>query len=460
MSLRSVRSRRNQRGFTMMEAAVSLILLVMVLSLSMTLLFSMRSFAEKTQFNVLPRASARRAVDYLSFHMSGAADLNYKTAVQHAYGQPNALVMFYTPLKAAPDVVNQASFNNFDGTETSGGEANSVTGTAPNRTTDWGDLDTDLITMATIDGAQTAKSALWPGDRTATAFFTYRAGCSDAVDPDAANLAAFQRATGWDSVTGKSGLLLIFDEAGSWDYYRIGSYVQSICANPENTIEVVGEAADYESAPSGTPDLVHPITLAMGVSYVSFRVRRPTGTDGVPTSDTPNLEQKIGLFDPVCDRPLVPGGCPAARFNPIMEGIENLQVSYVFADGTFANANGTTLGGRHVPSQAGPCPAAGGDCTFGLINGPNPANPTAGTMSTDITNVVALRVSVIARSPVLPIGARSLGGDITDALLAFRRQRPALEDSSAGPDAGANGNWYERYRLTTNILLRNRNLRY
>ncbi|MBL8113407.1 MAG: hypothetical protein JNK60_11010 [Acidobacteria bacterium] len=434
----------------MIEAMVSLILLVMVLSLSMSLLFSMRSFAEKTQYNVQPRQTARRAVDYLTYHISGAADLNYAFNQNHYYGQPNAIVTFYTPSDAARTVINQAAFNNFAGTETSGGQTNAVTGTVPDQTTNWGDLDTDLVTLAVIDNAQTTKAAVWPGDRTSAVFFNYRAGCSVS---DAVNLQLFQQATGYNAATGRSGLLMLFDEAGAWDYYRIGTYTSSNCANPENVISVTGQAAGYETAPSGTPFLTKP-TLATGVSFVSFRVRKPTDALGVPTGP-PNLEQKIGLFDPLCDRPSPAVGCPAVGFTPIMEGIENLQIAYLFGDGSFRNGSGTTLGGRGVPSQAGPCASASATCTFGLINGPNPANPTT-TLSTDVTNVVGLRVSVIARSPALPIGAKSLSAGTS----GFRMQRPALEDSSAGPLATANDDWFERYRLTTNILLRNRNLRY
>lgn len=443
--------RRAQRGFTMIEAMVSLILLVMVLSLSMSLLFSMRSFAERTQYNVQPRQTARRAVDYLTYHISGAADLNYAFNQNHFYGQPNAIVTFYTPSDAARNVITQASFNNFSGSETSGGQSNVITpSSGTDKTTNWGDLDTDLVTLSVIDNAQTTKAVVWPGDRTSAVFFNYRAGCSVS---NAVNLQLFQQATGYNAVTGRSGLLMLFDEAGAWDYYRIGTYTSSNCANPENVISVTGQAAGYETAPSGTPVLTKP-TLATGVSFVSFRVRKPTDSSGNPTGP-PNLEQKLGLFDPLCDKPTPNVGCPAIGFTPIMEGIENLQIAYLFGDGTFRNGLGTTLGGRGVPSQAGPCAAASATCTFGLINGPNPANPTT-TLSTDVTNVVGLRVSVIARSPALPIGARSL----SEGTLGFRMQRPALEDSSAGPMATANDDWFERYRLTTNILLRNRNLRY
>ncbi len=66
-----------RRGFTLLEAMVSLLLLVIVLVVAMTMLFQMRAFAERQQYFMLPRQTARRAADYLSYYFAGASDVNY-----------------------------------------------------------------------------------------------------------------------------------------------------------------------------------------------------------------------------------------------------------------------------------------------------------------------------------------------------------------------------------------------
>ena len=105
--------RRAPRGFTLLEAMVSLILLVIILTVAMTMLFQMRAFAERQQYFMLPRQAARRAADYLSFYLAGASDINY---VDTTHPSPNALIMYYN-LNGA---TTQASYNNLTGPESRG----------------------------------------------------------------------------------------------------------------------------------------------------------------------------------------------------------------------------------------------------------------------------------------------------------------------------------------------------
>ncbi|MFI5120601.1 MAG: prepilin-type N-terminal cleavage/methylation domain-containing protein, partial [Thermoanaerobaculia bacterium] len=86
------RRRRPARGFTLLEAMVSLLLLVIVLVVAMTMLFQMRAFAERQQYFMLPRQAARRAADYLSFYFASASDVNY---IDTDRPNPNALIMTY-----------------------------------------------------------------------------------------------------------------------------------------------------------------------------------------------------------------------------------------------------------------------------------------------------------------------------------------------------------------------------
>src|ERR1019366_1270409 len=144
---RSSRSdRQPRRGFTLLEAMVSLLLLVIVLIVAMTMLFQMRAFAQRQQYFMLPRQAARRAIDYLSYYIAGASDLNYVVAGQPS---PNSLITYYN--LGTPGVLTQASYNNLTGTE-AGNASRTVPANPPSiptaiPSTNFGDIGTDLITM-------------------------------------------------------------------------------------------------------------------------------------------------------------------------------------------------------------------------------------------------------------------------------------------------------------------------
>ena len=125
-----------------------------------------------------------------------------------------------------------------------------------------------------------------------------------------------------------------------------------------------------------------------------------------------------------------------------VENVEDLQIAYVFADGTVWNTATQVLAttapngaASNIPEQALTDPA--------VTPGPR-----------DVVNVRGLRISVIARSNPLDIGARGLSA----ALSSGRMRRRAVEDHPAGPvDTIANGA-FDRFRLTTTLVLRNRML--
>ena len=79
---------KSRRGISLSEAMVSLLILTMVMIVALTLLFSMKSFAERQQVKTAPRQTARRAVDYLSSFVAGATDLNDRADPP----SPNAIV--------------------------------------------------------------------------------------------------------------------------------------------------------------------------------------------------------------------------------------------------------------------------------------------------------------------------------------------------------------------------------
>ena len=79
---------KKERGFTLIEVTVSLTILVVVLVLSMTLLWSMQGFAKRQKQFAEPRQTARRAMDYVASKLRAATDGNFDG------GNPNAIVAY------------------------------------------------------------------------------------------------------------------------------------------------------------------------------------------------------------------------------------------------------------------------------------------------------------------------------------------------------------------------------
>ncbi len=365
-----------EAGFTLVEATVSMFLLVVVLVLSLTFLFSMRTFSQRQELFASPRQTARRAVDYVGYYVRGATDMNFRG------GNPNAIVTYYQ----RNGVNVQASYNN-------------VTNAA------LADLGTDIITLAVPNqGSLNIPIVRWTGSdlNAANAWIGYAEGCPPPYGPltggsDTINDQMFKEATGYDPATGKSAILTVVDERGNWVYYQITNYQQVDCANSDGEIiHVVANPGQSDGinppgGPGGTLD--PPVNIMGAVRYTCFRVK------------SFQLQQRWGLFDPAA---------PDAGFVPLLDNVEDLQVAYIYNDGTILN--------NAVPPQAGP-------------NG----TPTA----TDVTNVVGIRLTVTARSDRLPV------------TLTHRNRfgRPAAEDHAAG---GLDDRYH--YRLTTTLMVRNRTL--
>ena len=460
---------------------VSLVLLVIVLLVAMTMLFQMRAFAERQQYFMLPRQAARRAADYLSFYFAGASDLNYADTTRLS---PNALIMYYN--SGTPGILTQASYNNVGCpdptgattcTETGNGArviaANPPTIPAAINSTKFADIGTDIITIVSpFDPARYQVFAPFPAfGANKDLWFSFRAGCGctpPACTPvnDAANLTAFQAATGFDGT--QSALLMLVDKAGAWSYVLIpvAGYGASDCTDVATFknihVTVDTASATLPAAPNPVASLTDPVYLVTGLQVISFRVL----TDDV--DGLPKLQQKLGLFDPANDNPYPPIASPLPRFTNVMENVEDLQVAYMYSqDAAAGPTSGLVwntgyvdgLGVRrdqtihtdpvfcpvgcdtHVPFQAGP--------NFGGAVPP-----------LDITNVIGVRVSVTGRSPLLPLAAQKLTNiDVKESLANTLSQhfRPASEDHAVDIVAGKpKYDLFDHYRATATLMLRNR----
>lgn len=422
-------SRRSDRirGFSLAEAMVSLTLLVVVMVVALTLLFTMRSFAERVQWVIEPRQTARRAVDYLGYYFLGVTD--------EAVGAPNAIVTYYNTDGTNPTSRVQATYDNLTGTET----GNSIL--APGQTA-FGDVGTDVISLILPTGnpVKYAVVNLWPGYSPPTRDFyiAYRGGCGGTND-DGANMTAFKLLTRENGTGHSNALLLLQDNNFSWQYFQINAYVvaDGTCnCTMGNGYNIHIQANPGDAPPNGTIDppgghtgaFADPVFLVTGLDAFSFRVR--TDANGVP-----NLEQKNGLFDPNSDN-------PGAAFVPIIENVEDLQVAYLYADGTFWQTATADL-------LATGCPQCVNDV-------PWQAGPSAAAPARDITQVLGLRISVVARSRPITFGARQISGAKTGAAVGTidRRYRPAAENHAGA----ATYDDFEHYRATVTLMLRCRML--
>ncbi len=433
MWLSSTDARRVRRGFTLIEAMVSLLLLVIVLTVAMTMLFQMRAFAERQQFFMLPRQAARRAADYLSYYVASASDLNEAATPPN----PNALVVYYN----LGGRILQASYDNLTGTE----PLNAIT--TPDVSTSFGDIGTDIVTLiAPVSPARYRVFPPFPGfGANRDIWLNFRVGCGTS---DAANVLAFKAATGFDATA--SALLMFEDKDGEWSYFQIpsGGYLNDGDCTDVTTYKNIHVRADTRAPgslpapPNGGVAFTNPVYLATGIQAISFRIL----TD--PADNLPKLQQKLGLFDPNTDN-------PGTAFVNVMENIEDLQVAYVYPDTSIWNTSGQTIAlgvtgcatdpacDNHVPTQGGP----------GAV--------TAEVR--DAQNVIGIRFSVTARSPRLSIGARQLTNvNVVENLTTTTSLhfRPASENHPVTMDPlnplRPLYDVFDHYRATTTLLLRNR----
>jgi hypothetical protein len=202
--------------------------------------------------------------------------------------------------------------------------------------------------------------------------------------------------------------------------------------------------------------------LIAGIDFVSFRHRTvPDPTDAAGNRQVGRLEQKSsginpatgvytpGFFDPVLDR-------PGSSFTPIVDNVDDFQVAYVLTDGSIWNTATQTFdnGATKIPLQAQSPGAGGVNCrtTGALLTGGN----------LDAACVVGLRVSIVGRSLPMSLGSRKLtGAGMVTQSGDLRSRRLPVEDHTVPattPLDSLDMGIYDRLRLTTTLMLRNRAL--
>jgi Tfp pilus assembly protein PilW len=390
-------SSRSELGFTLIEATISMTLLLIVLLMSMTFLISMRTFSQRQEMFAQPRQSARRAMDYISYYIRGATDMN------DAARSPNALVCYYQSAGAS----RQATYNNIADAK-------------------FGDIDTDMISLAAPTWDATAAFPTWfaPANGN-TALVSFTAGCGTGGDT-VANLNLFKNLTGAHTEGGVpvSNLLSAADDTGAWTYYKITQYGASTCTGATPGIGIISNPSTPITPPGGAPGLTNPnLNFAQ---YASFRVKNA------------QLQQKTNLFDP--SNATANEAAEDAAFSTLLDNIEDLQIAYVYNDGNVYNANAAAWSAANQGGRMGTTNPAG----TAVTDIPTQAGPLGAEDAFDSTNVIGLRVSVVARSG-------QLGAYQSATKNVYFR--PASEDRAQGASDRS-----FHYRLTSTILLRNRAL--
>jgi len=401
MSPRSL-TRDREKGFTLIELTIALTILIIVLVLSMSLLFSMKNFAQKQRQFAEPRQNARRAIDYVSSLLRGATDTNVLG------NNPNAFVIWF---RSNNNPV-QATYNNVQNAALA-------------------EVGTDLITFGFGVGGANIRITQWNGPSYATSsniWANFKDGCPN----NQQNMALFMAATSCKAPTGNtscdtgnypcpgcySGPLTVVDAYGNWAYFEITGYQNSDCGDTNHEIQINANPGQSNVNPPSnrgvTCDSPDSCKIGRGLQYAALRVRQDPND---PT--TLQLQQKSGIFNPTVDN-------PGNNFFPLLDNIEDLQIAYIYGDGNIFNDGVNEL------------------ATVGCTNGvPNQGDLGAGTPATEITNVIGMRVSVVAvaNTPV----------HFSERAKFFR---PASEDRAADP----NLNRFYHYRLTSTVMIRNRNL--
>lgn len=420
MRKRGVR-RLSESGFTLIELTVAMTVFLVVLLVSFSLLFTLRSFAQREQNVADARQSARRAMDYITYYARGAGDLNLGNTT---FPSPNALVMWVQTKTGGTNVKTSANNYGLD---------------AANDTAGGADAGTDVLTLAYPRNTRLVPINNGDVHTTGNLTLDYRDGCDGTANANVNNLAAFNNLLGV-TATNLTPLTLVIANNGNWTYYKTVSGGASVCncgaaTNPYPTAQVItmtntAGTNDYLRPPFVAADVVVagtvPPRLAVGVQLISFRVL----TDAAGGH---HLQQKDGLFDP--GGKLGAADNPGTAFTSLMENVEDFQVAYVYDDGSIWN-NGTNefaAGTSYIPPQV-----------------------TIGQTASDIGHVVALRLSIVARASV-PFSVMELHNDMYWLPTVEDHVQPA-HPQPAPPATDPNRYRYYRYTMTATIMMRGRML--
>lgn len=403
------RNSRGCSGFTMIEMLVAMTILIVVLVLSFTLLFSMQSFAKRQQLYVEPRQTARRGVDYLTYFIRNAG--------ARVTSGNSGLVAWTNTADTQHNSVGtmtQVSYDNITGNELGNTTQTNTVNGLPWSTTAFGDIGTDIISVVLPAGdfsIPVKKYQGGTGGAAATMFVNFSKGCDD----DALNLQLFKDECQCDCGT----YINVFDDKGTvitaqLDPVNNGGNcngLSSMCGQGQIKLIFNSGLSPY-NPPGAFPQLDCPVCNIGSMQYASFRVKNK------------QLQQSSSVFQTTNTD---------ASFSPLLDGVEDMQIAYIFDDGTVWDDRA----GHRLPAPATVSGASGGIPLPPIAAGPPIQDDPHG-----VSHIRGLRISLVAVSP-----------SAIPQLFTNRYFKPAVENGTQGP----NDNFYHS-RLTATIMIRNQML--
>jgi prepilin-type N-terminal cleavage/methylation domain-containing protein len=438
----SHRFQAGRRGFTLIEVLVTMIALVIIVVAAGQLLFDTQSIAQRQQYQVDVRQTARAAADFANYLLRGATDMN-TFASSGGFANSGAIMTWIWfgvadgTLHTCPGTgCSQTTYDNLTTTQAS-----------------YGDVGTDIITFAVADNVQFVQPVgqviyLKGVDGAGTFQWSPPFYCPSPGSSNA--LSYFQQVTG-ESSAGASELMIVANQTGNWGFYQITSYGNNSACCTTNCVNSQGASVPCikVTSPIGLsktynpPGLVNPVgpdssvNLIAGVRFKSLRVCQTW------------LEEKDGVFDPAADGGAGVNACTGSAWNtspwtPLLPNVEDLQFAYIYNEGAICNnlsgspvcnsMPGTTGSGTTLP-------------TTGAV--PSQAGPGGTLDSYDASRVIAVRVTVTARSATpFPHGAE-----------ATRFHKLPAENNAHDGTITANdlnGDAYFRFQVRSVAMIRNR----
>jgi hypothetical protein len=285
-------------GFTLTEVMISLLVLIIIMVLSMSLLFSLRGFGLRQRLFAEPRQSGRQGVEYIAENIRQAAIISRSIP-----GGQGVIVPYVNGV--------QASWNNC-------------------ATPAIADRNTDVICVNRPQGSSTYQVVAWPGSiGNQTIQISYTKGCPD----NASNRSKFLDEV--QATTGKHTVMLV-DQSGSVlldDINWNGSNPTSVCAgsSPNYTGSLLTIPGNIYKLYAAAPTMVEPVYVTPS-PFVTLRVKNG------------QLQQKFGCMD---------AANPDVGFTPLMENVVDLQFTYYMQSGAIFNntAANRFTGANQIPND-------------------------------------------------------------------------------------------------------------
>jgi hypothetical protein len=310
--------------------------LITILVISTSLLFTMRTFALRQQMFAEPRQVGRQAVEYVAENLRQAGVIG-----RGAPGFEGVIIPYINNAQTMWNNCQNAAF---------------------------ADLNTDIICVTRPNANNAIAIDKWPGFKHAANFQAgYSKGCAGGDDN---NRSMFLDECGaWND----PHTVLLIDALGQLALVAIspwnGTNPTSHChgAAPDwigTYIHVVADVGSVYNPPGGHPNLVDPVYIST-TSFLTLRVKNG------------RLQQKFGWLNPAL---------PDDGFVDLLENVMDLQFTYYMRNGAIFNSSAATRLPDNAPTGTNP------NFNKNIPQDPDQANPLS------CSNVLGVGINMVTRS--------------------------------------------------------------